>query len=192
MNYNRVLMGAAIVGCLTTAMTPGVYAQESNTRSNAQSNAHARSQMAGHASADERRVGTPVRQGRGYAEQGTMRGERRTYVRPGIDGYHGERMGYRDFSYGDPTVDLSFGTTGGGYAYPARRVYAYTPTYAPGYVTEPGYSYAPAYDVSVNAAPYYAPAWNVTNSPYDDYGPGVGVGIGIGPIGIGIGPGWEW
>ena len=192
MDFNRVLMGAAIVGCLTTAMTPGVYAQEGNTRSNAQSNAHARSQMTGHAAADERRT-SPMRQARGYyAEQGAMRGERRTYVRAGMDGgYRGEQMGYRDFGYGDRTVDLGFGTTGVGYAYQSRRLYAYAPTYAPGYVTEPGYNYAPAYDVSVNAAPYYAPAWNVTyGAPYDYYGPGVGVGIG--PIGIGFGPGWDW
>ena len=36
MNFNRVLMGAAIVGCLTTAIiTPGVHAQEGNLGSKA-------------------------------------------------------------------------------------------------------------------------------------------------------------
>jgi hypothetical protein len=188
MNANRMLMGAAIIGCLTAAVAPGAYAQEGGMRSSAQSNARANGQVARHAATGERRVGTsPMRQGRRYAEQGTMRGERRTYVRAGIDGgYRGERMGYRD-SYDARGIDGGFGTTGGGYAYQPGRLYAYAPTYAPGYVTEPGYGYAPSYDVSVNAAPYYAPAYD---TPYDNYGPGVG--IGIGPIGMGIGPGWDW
>ena len=157
MNANRMLMGAAIIGCLTAAMAPGAYAQEGGVRLSAQSNARANGQVARHAAAGERRVGTSRRQGRGYAEQDAMRGERRTYVRAGIDGgYRGERMGYRD-SYDARGIDGGFGTTGGGYAYQPGRLYAYAPTYAPGYVTEPGYGYAPSYDVTENADPYDAP-----------------------------------
>jgi hypothetical protein len=61
MNANRMLMGAAIIGCLTAAMAPGAYAQEGGVRLSAQSNARANGQVARHAAAGERRVGTSRR-----------------------------------------------------------------------------------------------------------------------------------
>jgi hypothetical protein len=188
MNVNRMLTGAAIIGCLTAAMTSGVYAQEGGTRLGALSSARANGEVARHAAAGERRVGTsPMRQGRGYAAQGAMRDEPRMAV--GTDGRRqGNRMGYRD-GYGAPSV-YAFGPTGGGYAYPPRRLYAYAPTYAPGYVAEPGYGYSPPYDGYENADPYDAPYTPGFGAPYGTYG--AGVGIGVGPIGIGIGPGWHW
>jgi hypothetical protein len=189
-NTNRMLMGAAIIGCLTAAMAPGAYAQQGNVRSNAYSRAHANVQTVTHAAAGERRLSaSPTRHG--HAELGAMRGDRRTYVRAGINGgYGGDRMGYRDFSYGDRTVESGLGPTGGGYAYQPRRLYAYSPTYAPGYVTEPSYGYALPYDAYANADPYYAPYAPAYSTLYETYAPEVGVGIG--PIGIGIGQGWGW
>jgi hypothetical protein len=218
MNSNRMLMGAAIIGCLTAAMTPGAYAQEANTTTqlranqpatgsmrsngsseerrgaslNAQPNVRPNTQMERHATASERRAGaSSMREGRGYAEHHAMRGERGSYV--GVEGgYRGPRVGYR---YRDRAFDAGVGVAAEDSGYRKRRLYAYAPTYAPGYATAPRYTYEPGYDVSVNAAPYsyYSPGWNVAYAdPYYGYGPGGGIGIGIGPVGIGIGPAWGW
>lgn len=207
MNSNRMLMGVAIVGCLTAAVTPGAYAQEptqlraghpvtgsirsngsmqesSGPNLNARPDARTNAQM-------ERHATSRMREGRGYAEQHAMRGERGSYA--GVEGgYRGQRVGYR---YRDRTFHAGVGVADEDYGYRARRLYAYAPTYATGYATAPRYRYAPGYDVSVNAAPYYSysPGWNVASAdPYYGYGPGIGIGIGIGPVGIGIGPAWDW
>jgi hypothetical protein len=214
MNSNRMLMGAAIVGCLTAAGTPGAYAQEANSttqlraghpvtgsiRSNGSmqessgANLNARPDVRMNAQT-ERHAPSRMREGRGYAEQHAMRGERGSYA--GVEGaYREHRVGYR---YRDRTFHAGVGVADEDYGNRTRRLYAYAPTYTTGYATAPRYnyrySYAPGYDVSVNAAPYYSysPGWSVAYAdPYYGYGPGAGIGIGIGPVGIGIGPAWGW
>ena len=159
--------------------------------------------------ANESRTRASVREGRGYAAQRGMRGERGPYARVseerygrgwrgerglyararvegGYRSWRGERLAYRDRGVG-------VGVAAADHGYRTRRLYAYAPTYDAGYATGPYDNYAPGYDVAVTTGPYYTPGWNVAYAgPYYDYAPGVSFGIGIGPVGIGFGPAWGW
>ena len=140
--------------------------------------------------ANEARMNVTTREGRDFAGERRMRGERGAYARANIDGGYrgGERAAYRDRAVG-----VGAGVTAADYGYRTRRLYAYAPNYDAGYTAGPYYNDAPGYDVAVTADRYYAPAWNVAYAgPYYGYAPGVSFGIGIGPVGIGFGPAWGW
>ena len=244
MRSKRMLMGAAVIGCLAATMTSGAYAQEANTtgqlnartgqqpatsaqpngsmrrgqganmnaRLNARANSNgtsANGQLERHGFANESRTRASTREGRGYAAQRGMRGERGPYARVSEErygrGWRGERGlyararvegGYRSWrgerlAYRDRGVGVGIAAADQGYR--TRRLYAYAPTYEVGYATGPYYNYAPGYDAAVTTGPYYTPGWNVAYAgPYYDYAPGVIFGIGIGPVGIGFDPAWGW
>jgi hypothetical protein len=213
MRAKRMLMGAAVIGCLAATMPSGAYAQEANSRD--QINARAGQQPASNV-----RPNGPMRQGqgsdrnaqfgahannsgtpangqlerRGVASESRMRAaaaeSRRFAVQRGM---RSERLANRNRSVDVGTVDAGVGVAAADYGYRGRRLYAYAPTYEAGYARGPYYNYAPGYAVAASPGPYYTPGWNVAYAgPYYDYAPGVSVGIGIGPVGIGLGPAWAW
>ena len=208
MRSKRLLMGAAVIGCLAATMTSGAYAQEANTigkfnaragrqqpSTSAQPNASRRQRQAGAINEQFNARASSGRAMRGehftYARVSAQRygrGERGLYARAGVDGgYRGEGSAYRDRAVG---ADVGVAAD---YGYRGRPLYAYAPTYEAGYAAGPYYNYAPGYEVAVTTRPYYTPGWNVAYaSPYYDYAPGVSFGIGIGPVGIGVGPAWGW
>jgi hypothetical protein len=205
MRSNRMLMGAAVIGCLAATMTSGAYPQEVNggrTRQQLSTGAQPDASMRQRQSSVQFTAGS-TRPGRSLVEEHRVRGERpythisadrysrsrRTdrelYARAGVEGgYGGERRTYRDRAVG---ADVALAATD--YGYRRRPLYA---TYAAGYTAAPFYNYAPGYDLAVTTGPYYTPSYNVAYNPYYDYAPGVSVGIGIGPVGIGVGPAWGW
>lgn len=207
--------GARTSSSIRQGQSPAMNAQL-NARTNGNATA-ANGQFERRGLANESRMGASAHEGRGYAEQRALRGERDArariseqryghgwrgerglYARAGVEGggYRGGRVAYRERAVG-----TELGVAAADYGYRGRRLYAYAPGYETGYaaaprysyVTAPRYSYAPGYDIGLNTGPYYAPAWNTAYAgPYYDYAPGVSFGIGIGPIGIGFGPAWGW
>lgn len=212
MKSKRMLMGAVFIGCVSAGLISAASAQDTgakgrfNARASGQlngaHNGHAagvNGQLDARAAGGERRStggrmnvserrdeGRFGHEGRNFAEERTMRGERGAYARLSEGrGWRGERG-----LYAYAGAEGGYGRSWRG----NRRAYrTNAPGYDVGYSVGSYYDYAPtySYDVGVTAAPYYAPGLDVAyGGPY--YGPGVGVGIGIGPIGIGIGPAWGW
>jgi hypothetical protein len=216
MKSKRMLMGAAVIGCLAAAMTPGAYAQEANT--NGQLNARS-----GHQPAASARTSGSIRQGqsagtnaqlnartnsnatsansqferRGLANESRMRAsarEGRGYAQAravrgerGLYARTGVEGGYRGSRVA--YRDRAVGTGGvaaADYGYRQRRLYAYAPAYDTSYAAAPAYSYPARYS--------YAPGYNVgvNTGPY--YTPGwntayAGPGYDYAPgFSIGIGP----
>ena len=215
MKSKRMLMGAVFIGCLSAGLISAASAQDINAKSqfNARASGVNGAVHIGHAAGVNRQFDAPAggerrstggrlnvserrgeghfgNEGRNFAEERTMRGERGAYERVSEGrygrGWRGERGLY---AYAGAEDGYGRSWRGNRIAYRTNA-----PGYDVGYSVGSYYDYAPtdSYDVGVTAAPhYYGPGWDVAyGGPY--YGPGVGVGIGIGPIGIGIGPAWGW
>jgi hypothetical protein len=257
MRSKRMLMGAAVFGCIAATMTSGAYAQEGNTTGqfharssqqastaaqanasmrhgqganlNAQVNARANGYRAA-ASPElgrrgvgtEGRLNASTREGREFAEQRGMRGERRTYARVseerygrGMRGEHGAYARVPEERYGQGLRgERRLYAREGGYrdwrgerAYREHAVGVGTGVAAAdyGYRTRRLYAYAPSYNAA-SAGPYsnYAPGYDVgvNTAPYTPgwnvayaspyYDYAPGISFGLGPVGIGVGPAWGW
>ena len=222
MKSKRMLMGAAVVGCVAATMISGAYAQEAQTRgqfneraggqhpsTNAQPHTSMRQGQDTNAQFNTRSVAnSSTRESRSFVAELGMRDRRGAYPRISEQRYgrgwgaerglYARAGGYRGWrgehwAYHDRAVGAGVGVAAADSGHRTRRLYAYAPTYDVGYAAAPSYDYAPGYDVAVTTGPYYAPGWNVAYAgPYYDYAPGVSFGIGIGPVGIGFGPAWGW
>ena len=251
MRSKRMLMGAAVIGCVAATMMSGAYAQEANTTGqfnarsgqppstagqpnasmrqgqNADVNAHVNGRANGnraatsgqlerHGFGNEGRLNASTREGRGFAEQRGMRGQRGTYARVSEERYgrdlRGERGAYARVSeerYGRGLRgERGLYARESGYrdwrgerlAYRERAIGVGAGVAAAdyGYRTRRLYAYAPSYNVGYTAGPYYnyAPGYDVAVNTGPYYTPGWNVAYG-GPyynyapgigLGIGIGP----
>jgi hypothetical protein len=220
MKSTRLMMGAAVTGCIVAATVSGVSAQEHgnlNGRANARvqgSHVGASGQVNGttrqgmnqgvNRDTNGRQANMTAREHRGFAE-GNYNSQRRVATE---NGYNRQPRDRREFGRTATQGDGTLRRDRWGYGGPGRDVGVDGGVAAGGYAVQPGsygyadpvygYSYAaPAYGYGYAAPGYrplygYAPSYGVYDpvAPYYDYAPGVG--IGIGPIGIGIGPAWGW
>jgi hypothetical protein len=181
MRSKRLLMGAAVIGCLAATMTSGAYTQEANTTG--QFNARAGRQqpsigaqpntslhheqfnaraIRGRASssgqlerrgvADEGRMNGPTR--RTLAGERGIGGDRFTYARASAERYGRDRRGERGLY---ASAGAEGGYRGDRAAYRDRAVGVGVGAVAADY-TYPRrlYAYAPTYDVGYAAEPYYS------------------------------------
>ncbi len=193
---------------------------DTNTQLDARTNSNgmaANGQLQRRGLSNEGRMGAPAREGRGYAEEHALRGERGAYARVseprysrgwrGERGLHASARGEGDYResrvvYRDRAIGTGVGVAAADYGYRGRRLYAYAPGYETSYATAPHYSYATA-RYSYAAAPRYnynyAPGYDValnTGPYYAPYAPAwntayAGPYYGYAPgvsFGIGIGP----
>jgi hypothetical protein len=204
MKSTRLMMGAAVTGCIIAATVSGVSAEENfNSRASArvQGNHVGTSGQLNrtmHQGANGytrgRQTNVAAREHRSFA-QGKYDVRRRVATE---DRYGQERRDRREFgraatdgavrgdgwAYGGPGRDAGFAAGGYGYAWePGYDGYS-SPAYGP------LYGYAPGYDLYAPVDPYYGYAPGFGTGPYYGYAPGFS--IGIGPIGIGFGPAWGW
>lgn len=202
MKTKQMMMGAAIIGCITAAAISTVSAQQQdNVYAHPGGRDHVQ-RMKPNAYPTEARRQTEnhfVNERSGFGRDRIDRGayaHGRDVVRPQYDrtatGYrfsdrasNDERREYVGGDDGARRGDRWVSTraySDSGVTAPYRQpTYATGPgaiyAYAPGYGYAPGYAYTPDYAYSGDYGPYeYAPAF----------------GVGIGPIGIGIGPAWAW
>jgi hypothetical protein len=214
MRSKRMLMGAAVIGCLAAAMTSGAYAQEANT--NQQLNART-----GHQPAASAQTGGSIRQGQspntnaqlnartsnGMSANGKL--ERRGSInesRMGASaraghGYaeqralRGERGAYahvseQRFGRGErglyARAGVEGGYRGGRVAYRERAVGTGVGVAAAdyGYRGRRLYAYAPGYEAGYVATPRYS----YVAAPRYSYAPGVDVGVNTGPY---YAPAWN-
>jgi hypothetical protein len=206
MKSTRLMMVAAVTGCIVAATASGVSAQEHDNL-NSRANARMQSNHAGASGqsngttrqgvnryANGRLTNMTAREHRGAAE-GHYDSRRRVATE---NGYSGQRHDRREFGRMATQGDGTFRRDRWGYGGPGRDVGVDAGVASGGYALQPGsYGYAaPAY-VGYAAPAYgplygYAPSYGIYDpvSPYYDYAPAFSVGIG--PIGIGIGPAWGW
>jgi hypothetical protein len=213
MKSTRLMMGAAVTGCIVAATVSGVSAQEHGNL-NGRASAHMQGSHVGasgqvngttrqgmnqgvNRETNGRQANMTAREHRGFAE-GNYNSQRRVATE---NGYNRQPRDRREFGraatqgagtlrgdrwgYGGPGrgVGVDGGVATGGYAWQPDSYGYADPAYGYGYAA-PGYDYG-------YAAPAYGPLYGYAPS-YGVYDPAPGFGIGIGPIGIGIGPAWGW
>jgi hypothetical protein len=207
MRSKRMLMGAAVIGCLAAAMTSGAYAQEANI--NEQLNART-----GHRPAASAQTGGTIRQGQSPDTNATLNARTNSNARLNARTSNGmsadgqlERHGLNNESrmsasarvgrgYAEPRMARGErglyaragveGYRGGRVAYRERAVSTGVGVAAAdyGYRGRRLYAYAPGYEAGYVATPRYS----YVAAPRYSYAPGVDIGVNTGPY---YAPAWN-